>query len=70
MKNTYLLNWEDCGECANAEKVNAFTLTQLLKGYGIEEDATALLMEEVEQEEIATVHDCDGYKLVIMKVKG
>ena len=70
MKNTYLLNWEDCGECANAEKVNAFTLTQLLKGYGMEEDATALVLATVEREEITTVHDCDGYKLVIMKVEG
>lgn len=70
MKNTYLLNWEDCGECANAEKVNAFTLTQLLKGYGMEEGAAALLIAKVDREEIATVHNCDGYKLVIMKVEG
>lgn len=69
MKYMYLLNWEDCGECVNAEKVNAFTLTQLLKGYGMEEDATALLIAKVDREEIATVHNCDGYKLIIMKVR-
>ena len=64
------INWVDCGECVNTETVSRFTATEILKGYGMEESASAVLLARMVKGYPVRIADCGGYDLIIMKVEG
>lgn len=66
----YIVNWFDCGVCVNSETVSGFTVTEILKGYGIEESASAILLAEMVIGYHVSLTDCGGYDLLMMKAEG
>ena len=66
----YNINWFDCGECVNSETVSRFLATEILKGYGMEESASALLLVRMVKGYPVRIPDCGGYDLIMMKVEG
>ena len=66
----FSINWVDCGEIVNSETVGMFTATEILKGYGMEGSASAVLLARMVKGYPVRIADCGGYDLLIMKVEG
>lgn len=66
----YLMQWFDCGVCVNSETVSGFTVTEILKGYGVEESASAILIARMVLGYHVSIDNCGGYELLMMKVEG